>query len=454
MKENKASFFERNSLAIKLFIIGFLAIILLVPISMIRSVVMERMQRQKEAIAEISSKWGHSQRIVGPVLTIPYKTYTYNDNQEKINIEKNEMILLPDDLKIDTEIIPEVRYRGLFRVVVYSSKIHLNGNFKTPQINISHQNTEVEWSDAFLSVGISDLRGIRESVNFIWNGEERVSKPGGSKGLLGSVITISNLFDKTSTENHNSFAIELNLNGSQDISFAPVGKETTARITSSWKSPSFDGAFLPANRVVSDHGFEAEWKVLELNRNYPQQWSGREVDLNESLFGVSLIIPVDMYQSTERSIKYAVLFISLTFLVFFFIEILNQIRVHPIHYVLVGFGLSLFYLLLLSLSEHIGFGIAYLIASSAIVILISGYSIAIFKRNKLSASVITFMSIIYVFLYVLLQLEDFALLLGSIVLFIILAAVMYLASKIDWYSIPKNMKGSGTGNKLENNHHS
>ncbi len=449
MKKQNESFLEKNALTIKIIIIGFLIIVLLIPMSMIQSLVMERKERQKEAQLEISSKWGQNQQIIGPVLVAPFKTFDYNENQERINVIKNEMYFLPEDLSIETELIPEIRSRGLFQVVVYRSIIHLSGHFNASNLSINERHFEIEWEGAYLSIGISDLRGIRESVTFIWNDKKMKSGPGASSGLIRSGIIISNLFDRDGPQSNYVFETEIHLNGSQSISFAPVGKETNARIKSSWSSPGFDGAFLPITRKLSDNGFEAEWKVLELNRNYPQKWSGREVNINESLFGVNLIIPVELYQATERSMKYAILFILLTFLVFFLIEIINKVKVHPVHYVLVGSGLSLFYLLLLSLSEHIGFGPAYLTASVAIVLLISGYSKAILKENKPSLMIIVFLSLIYTFLYVLLQLEDFALLVGSSVLFVILAAMMYMASKIDWYSLRDNWSTNKTDDPIK-----
>jgi inner membrane protein len=213
-----------------------------------------------------------------------------------------------------------------------------------------------------------------------------------------------------------------------------LGKSSGVELTSTWKNPSFDGAFLPDTRTVDERGFTAKWNVLNMNRSYPQQFSGSVSGIDESAFGVSLLMAVDQYQKSMRAAKYAVLFIVLTFMVFFFIQVLNKVRIHPIQYILVGLTLCIFYTLLISLSEHIYFGLAYLVASVAIVSLTAFYTQGTFKNMKLSGMLAVIMSILYSFIYIIIQLEDFALLAGSIGLFIALAIIMTLTRKIDWYN--------------------
>jgi inner membrane protein len=443
MIDKSQSFFEKNAIILKVAAIAFLTLMLLIPTSMILSLVSERKSRQIEASNEISSKWGYEQRVVGPVLAVPYYTYDFDKNLKKINVTRKLAYFLPDELKIDAELNPEVRYRGIFQVAVYGSNISLKGHFSTPKFEINEKNYEVNWKGAYLTLGISDLRGIKESIKFLVNDKEVYCEPGVSLGtLIGSGVTVNFPMDSLSNINRYEFSVDLSLNGSRSISFIPIGKETKASIRSSWNNPSFDGAFLPTDRDISEDGFSANWKILELNRNFPQKWYDRDVKFDSSSFGVSLILPVETYQVTERSIKYAVLFISLTFMIFFFIEILRKLRVHPIQYILVGFGLILFYLLLLSLSEHLGFGPAYLIASSGIVIMIAGYSKSIFNSNKLALLMAGFLILLYAFLYILLQMQDYALLLGSVGLFVILALIMYLSRKIDWYAVESRKNSS------------
>jgi len=234
----------------------------------------------------------------------------------------------------------------------------------------------------------------------------------------------------------NTFSLELNLNGSQGLNFIPLGRETNVNLASNWASPSFKGVFLPDSREVTDNGFKADWKVLHLNRNYPQEWAGNAPSsVGESAFGVELLIPVDEYQKSMRSIKYAIMLIALTFLIFFFVEVLNSRRIHPIQYILVGLALCIFYLLLLSISEHLNFNKAYIISSIATILLITAYTKTVFKSNRLTSLQSLVLVILYGFMYLLIQLEDYAILIGSIGLFIVLAIVMYISRKIDWYNI-------------------
>ncbi len=282
------------------------------------------------------------------------------------------------------------------------------------------------------------MRGIKDSIPFNWNGQPMDCKPGVAiPNLLKSGITVINILSENPVGEIFSFNTEISLNGSNGLSFIPVGKETLVNISSEWSNPSFEGAFLPESREVTNNGFEASWRVLELNRNYPQQWHQQDVSIDDSAFGVRLLLPVENYQITERSMKYAMLFVGLTFMVFFFVEVLRNHKLHPIHYMLVGFGLVLFYLLLLSLSEHIGFGIAYAVASVAIISLITSYSQSIFKDKKLTMLMGGFLIVLYSLLYILLQMQDYALLLGSLVLFVVLALAMYLSRNVDWYAIGK-----------------
>jgi inner membrane protein len=433
------NFFERNSAIFKVAAIAFLALMLLIPVAMIDELVKERKTRQLEALEEVSAKWGFEQQVVGPILAVPYFTFDLNKEGERINVTRKLVYFLPEQLDISGTIDPEIRYRGLFKVPVYRSNIRIDGYFSPPVMEITNTDAEVDWEGATITLGLSDMRGITEAIDFIWNNEKMVCEPGVSiESIVESGITVSNPLGLENNTEPYHFSVNVSLNGSKSISFVPLGKETTAKINSSWKDPGFNGAFLPASRDISAQGFSATWKVLELNRNYPQRWTEKNVDLASSAFGVELILPGDTYQLTERSVKYAILFIALTFMSFFFIEIIHKQRVHPIQYVLVGFGLALFYLLLLSLSEHIGFSLSYLIASIAIVAMITGYSKSIFKNNKLIALMASILTILYGFLFILLQMQDLTLLIGSAGLFIILSSVMYLSRKIDWYNLSGN----------------
>jgi len=232
-----------------------------------------------------------------------------------------------------------------------------------------------------------------------------------------------------------NFRIRLDLNGSAGLLFSPVGKETIAELKSDWTNPSFMGDFLPEERSVDGAGFSAKWKVLHLNRNFPQAWTGSQNLVGQTLFGVNLLLAVDEYQKTMRTAKYAIMFIALTFLTFFMIELLSRHTIHPIQYLLIGFALLVFYTLLLSISEYLIFAQAYWIASIAIIAMITLYARSVLANNLQTLVISGVLMLLYGYLFIILQLQDYALLMGSIGLFAVLAIVMYLTRKIDWFGI-------------------
>jgi inner membrane protein len=404
---------------------------MLIPGAMIRNLISEREQTQVDVISEIGSKWGYGQTINGPVLSIPY--YHYIEQDDKQYREIRFAHFLPGELVVDADITPEIRYRGIYKTVVYNTVLKISGSFDFPDTDkLKIERSLVLMDDALLQVGITDMRGIQQVLPFEWNQQELEVEPGIPTGDISS----SGFHVKISLEERDrfDFQFELNLNGSDHLYFVPVGKSTNIRMKSSWRHPRFDGAFLPDKRDISDDGFEASWNVLHLNRNYPQSWKGSAYHTEESAFGCFLILPVDQYQKTMRSAKYAIMFIALTFMIFFFVEILNRRRIHPVQYLLVGLSISIFYVLLLSLGEQIGFNLSYLISGVAIVGLITAYAASIFRHLKLTMILGICLLLLYVFLFILIQLQDYALLLGSIGLFIAMGLIMYTSRNVDWYS--------------------
>jgi inner membrane protein len=234
-----------------------------------------------------------------------------------------------------------------------------------------------------------------------------------------------------------SFSLQLKLKGSERLFFTPVARETEVQLAASFPNPSFDGKFLPVASTLSDTGFKAQWKVLHFTRDVPQSWTNQKVEMENHEFGVQLLQGVDSYSKTMRSVKYALLFISLTFFLFFFIELLKKTSVHPLQYILVGFALSIFYTLLLSIGEYTGFTIAYLVATVATVGLITFYTKSVFGQWPVAIALFVFLTALYSFIYILIQLQDGALLFGSIGLFVLLSIVMYYSRKVDWYGTKK-----------------
>ncbi|MCX6148813.1 MAG: cell envelope integrity protein CreD [Candidatus Kapabacteria bacterium] len=345
---------------------------------------------------------------------------------------------LPENLNIEGIINPEIRYRNIYEVVVYNTILNLNGNFDSPnfdEFKIKEEN--ILWEDAFVSLGMSDLRGVQENVSLKWGQNNLSFNPG---NIINDVISngMSTKVPINISDKKVNFSLNLNINGSSNLNFVPLGKVSIVKIKSKWKTPSFDGAFLPDNRNVGDNGFVAKWEVLQLNRAFPQSFIGSIKGIDESSFGVNLKVPIDEYQKSMRSAKYAVIFISLTFLIFFFVQILNNVQIHPIQYLIVGLALCVFYTLLISISEHLKFDIAYLISSISIISMITLYAKSIFKNKILTLVLCFILAFIYIFIYIIIQMEDYSLLIGSIGLFTILGAVMYLSRKIDWYSVKTN----------------
>ncbi len=423
----------KGSISLRLMIIAAISLVLMIPAMMITSMIREREATRNEAVNEVSDKWGARQVITGPVLTVPFRKYL-KDEKGKTEVTVRYAHFLPDELSINGTMHPDLRHRGIYEVVLYDSNIELSGRFSFPdpgELNIPKE--DIMWNSAFVSLGVTDMKGIKDSINLKWNNDSLPFDP----GVLSSDVLSSGVSTRISLDQQKryySFSTNLKLNGSRELNFVPVGKETVASLNSNWNSPSFQGAFLPEKREVSANGFKAQWKVLQLNRNYPQKWIGAAHKIDLSAFGVNLVKPVDQYQKTMRTTKYALMFFVLTFAAFFVIELLNRRAVHPVQYFLVGLALVLFYSLLLSLSEHMLFQYSYLIAAACVVILIAAYSRSMFSSNIISAVVASLLSALYGFLYILLQLEDYALLLGSVGLFVILAAFMYLTRKIDWFN--------------------
>lgn len=439
---DRANSWIRSSVSLKLFIITFLILLLLIPTSMIKSIISERQYLNQETTAEVSSKWANEQLIMGPILTIPL-IYEYEREYKKDNSVQLEKVtvleyyhVLPSLLKIDGQVDPKKLTRGLYEVVVFDSKSTVSGNF---DLHIEPDKSglkEIKWDEAFLTIGISDLRGIKDEINFHW-GDKAINAKSGSniQSLIASGVTIE--LPTVKQNEAISFGFDLNLQGSKNLSYIPVGAITNVNLKSSWPSPSFNGSFLPDARTITDQGFTANWKILQLNRNFPQSWVGshQQNNLFESAFGVNYILGLDDYQKSMRSAKYAVMTIVLTFLIFFLVEVLHKRKIHPFQYTLVGLSLSLFYVLLISISEHTSFNLAYIISAISVVVMISLYSLSVFKSSKHSLLLVATLTGIYGFLFVTLQLTDYALLMGSIGLTIILAITMYFTRNINWYKI-------------------
>jgi inner membrane protein len=465
----------RNSVTLKLLSVALLLALLLIPTSMVESLISERASNRDSATEAISAQWGGPQLVLGPVLVLPYTALeTTNGHTSEVT---RYLSLLPDTLSSTGSLAPERRHRGIYEAVVYRAGLHVQGVFRAPPLaDLGVTAASVRWSEAFVALGISDLKGIRSGLALRWDGQTRPFEPGlPTEAVLpyGSAPTLSTqvsevrqervsysraheedgdnsrgdaanglqalvpLTDEAALAQRHTFAFDLDLNGSTGLLQAPLGRQTTLHLRAPWADPSFIGAFLPVQRTLTGKDFAADWKVFHLNRNYPQHWRSTEArpDVDASTFGVRLLVPVNEYLKTMRAAKYALLPLALTFLVFFFVEILNRLRIHPFQYLLVGLALVIFYVLLLALSEQMPFDAAYGLAGLTIVGLVTAYAAASFRQRQATLATAGVLAVVYGFVFVVLQLQDYALLVGSLGLVVVLAVVMFLSRNINWYSV-------------------
>jgi inner membrane protein len=436
------SVWTKSKLLIKGLIIAGMALLLQIPAYYVRNLVEEREQTQKAAINEVSSKWAGKQNISGPVVVVPYWTEETPNNKIR-----HHLSFLPDELLINSTVTPQERYRGIYKVMLYTSKNNLSGGFREVQpekLNVPLQN--ILWNEAFVKLNLSDAKGLNDELKLAWGNQVLTLSPQLSDNqFISEGFTAPLSLTGPDDLKNIHFSSDINLNGSEQLSFTPVGKVTTVQLNSKWPHPSFTGNSLPQTTQVKDSGFSATWKSLSHKRNFPQQWKDDAYFISErstsetinnnlrtASFGADLFIPVNSYQKTMRSVKYAVLCILLTFASFFLIETTNNKPVHPFQYGLIGLALILFYVLLLSFSEYIGFNLSYAVASLCTIGLIGWFVKSLLTSSKLAVLLSVILLLLYTYVFTILQLQDYSLLLGSVGLFLMLAVLMHFSKKIQW----------------------
>ncbi|HLG39766.1 MAG TPA: cell envelope integrity protein CreD [Chitinophagaceae bacterium] len=422
------SVWQRSKLLIKGFLIGLLVLLMLIPAYFVQDLIKEREERQKEAFTEVSGKWAGKQNLAGPVLVLPYNEAVQVNNQ--LSTVKKLAYILPDKLTIQSSVNPEKRYRGIYQVMLFSSDIKMMGKFsELPVQQLKIDPATILWSEAYVCIGLSDAKGLKEEIKLSWNDSSVILSPSSvNNAIMREAFTAP---VNAAPGKEINFSSVISINGSEQLLFTPLGRETTVTMTSSWPDPSFTGGQLPEHQI-SDSGFVATWRNLSHTRSFPQAWKESNYDLQSSSFGADLFIPVNGYQKTMRSVKYAILCILLTFAAFFIIETVNKKSVHPFQYALIGLALILFYTLLLSFSEYTGFNIAYIIASIATVGLIAWFVKGILQSSRLTTILSVVLVLMYSYVFTILQLQDYSLLLGSIGLFLTLAVIMHFSKKIQW----------------------
>ncbi len=479
MKAKPTSFFDRlvNSVIAKLGIMFILVLILLIPLSWVMDLIGERRLRHEQVGEEIAMKWGWQQVINGPVMAIPVEerqtraVLAEDGTREQLtDIRRDWIILLPEEARISGSVSPEILKRGIYESVVYLADLRVAGHFGALDLGkLSLENSTVKWDEAKLVFGISDLKGLSASPMLSWKDKQVALFTNADQSLsLFEQNLVADIVVDSENVSGTPFDIQLQLRGSKSLNFLPLASQTRIDLDGKWSSPSFNGAFLPDQRTVGDTAFAAQWNIPGFSRKQPQQWRGEAAQLytfagvplnadaafdhdfpvraNERhpRIGASLASDEDMvqinflpeathYQKTTRVAKYGILVVLLTFASLFFAEMRNKRRIHLVQYVLIGAAMVMFYSLLLAISEHVGFDWAYGIASLATIGVIASFVKAITRHVQAALALAAVLALSYGFIYVLLQLKDFSLLVGTAGVFAMLVALMYFSTQINWH---------------------
>ncbi|MDR1489793.1 MAG: cell envelope integrity protein CreD [Desulfovibrio sp.] len=445
-------------------LVGLVTLCLLIPLGLVGDMVKERWHQYSAAVTNLSDSWGNAQTVSGPALLIPYQVWEDVAKVVKVEVNGREesretfvrelithhKVVLPADLAFNVRLDPEIRYRGIYRRALYNAPVNVNGNFVLPGRNDFSGNVQkIHWDKAWLCIGISDLRAVSEALPGRWeNADLPAYSPGTDAGqLLGSGFHVGVALDEKEAGARRSFSLKLKIRGSGGIYFTPVGINTRISMSGSWPTPSFQGNLLPAERSISEQGFTAEWRIPNLARTYPQsadldspEYGGKEQAdtytrahrsaITAFTAGVYLFEPVTLYSMVERSVDYGILFISGTFVALFAFELAGRRRLHPVQYAMVGLSMSLFYLVMLSLAEHMSFGPAFAVAS-AVTVLMNGLYMASAMQSRFRGLFMGgLLTGLYALLYSILQMEDHALLIGTGLVLAMMGVLMFVTRKL------------------------
>lgn len=446
----------KRPLFFKLGTIALLILLLLIPLLLIGNLVSERQFQRDRVVEDIARSSSFAQQLTGPILVVPFSQAKRGWKTNKKTGERywdewrisGRMYFLPEQFSLNGSLRTELRNRGIYQARLYHSDNRISGSIKLPaNYDVSDKIEDYRFEPAFLAVGISDIRGINNDLKLELNGQRLSFEPGSGEPILGSGVHVPLPALNVDKEQTLNFAFDLKLQGTGSLKVTPVGRDSVIELASDWPHPSFTGLYLPTERSINAKGFTAKWHTSFFATNMEETLAACRTDgecknLTSRSMGVSFVDPVDQYLKADRSIKYALLFIALTFAVFFLFEVLKRMAVHPMQYALVGLSLALFYLLLISLAEHISFAIAYSISAGACVALISFYVSYVLRSAVRGAGFGVLLSLLYGLLYGLLSAEDYALLMGSILVFAVLGCFMVLTRNLDWYGVGK---GAATG---------
>ncbi|GGY33835.1 cell envelope integrity protein CreD [Rhodanobacter panaciterrae] len=419
--------------------IGVLALLMTIPLMQVSGLVSERQQLREMAIAQIAQGWGGQQVLGGPVLTVPTLSQVAVAENQPPQTRAGSESMLADTLKMDAVLDVQTRSYGIYTAPVFVSTVKLDTQFRVEDLAQFRRASNAQWqgSKAELRLPIGDLRGLQEVSELRINGKPaRFDSSANHVGPWSNVVVPIDL--DALADQPIDVEITLKLAGTESLQLLPLARSTDVTMRAPWRDPSFIGAALPLEQAIDAKGFSAHWHMLDLNRNYGQHWTdagdGMDKALQASTFGVQLYQPVDVYQRNVRAGKYGLLFIAMTFVAFFLFEILKRLRVHPVQYLLVGAALATFYVVLLALSEQIGFGPAYALAAAAVALIVGGYATAVLHARRAGLLLGGVLGLIYAMLYGLIAAEQYALLIGALVLLVMVALMMYLTRRIDWYA--------------------
>jgi len=447
-----------RSPAFKFFLIAFLILLLLIPLLIVAALVSEREGRSQSVVSDVARTWGGVQQLSGPFLVVPYlvRFETKEDDKVIVRMQERRAVFLPEELTVTGDGTSSVLHRSIFDVNVYTAKLAIDGSFGTPDLaDVDPNAVSVRWRDATVVLALSDVAGLKEAANLIVNGRETLPFAP-SVGVAGSYMNgmhaklsgASSVIEGEAPPKAFRYHADLVFTGSGSLTFAPAARETQIALTSDWPHPSFTGAFLPVQREIKADGFTATWRVPHLARSVPNAWQISDGGLErfqQHLFGVTFYQPVDFYDLVTRAVKYGILFLAVGFMGVFVLEILSDKRVHAVQYLFVGIAMVFFYVLLLSLAEHLGFTKAYIIASAATGGMLATYVAKALGSLRSGLLMAGLFALLYGFLYLILRLEDYALLSGAILGFVALTAVMFATLRVDWSGLSGPAAGESHG---------
>lgn len=423
-------------LALKLLVIGVVTGVILIALAMVNGAITDRQKYRDDAVTSIEASYAGPQTVIGPVLVRPYTqtTVTTEDGEKGVKKRVEHVATLtatsfPHVLDVRGKLTPTERRHGLYTVTVYEFAGHLKGSVEI----VPPQTTgQVEWGEPYLAMSVEDVRGIVGTPTVVVNGTPETMFQGAESTMGWQPNLRVPLRGARELKGHMEFAIDMDLAGTEQLSVAPVGDSNHVQLSSTWRSPLFAGRFLPRTREVGGNGFSAAWDVSSLATGTQVQMESNPVKPID-LMNVSLLTPIDPYKLSDRATKYGILFVVLTFGGFFLFEMMKELPIHPVQYLLVGFGLAIFFLLLVSFSEHMAFALSYLIASAACIGLLTFYLSYVLRSVTRGVGFGAMLTALYAAVYGLLISEDNALILGSLMLFAVLAVVMVVTRKVDWY---------------------